>query len=1143
MNEAKPVSPPPGKRRRWLRILAGIFGVLLLLLIVGWFVVTSSAFFKGMILPRVSKAMNANVTVDDAVISPFSQVILRNLKVQTTGMDPLVTAAEVRVRYHLMDIIGGNFNVDEIALVSTTINLVQNADGTSNLDPLLKSVSSKETKNNPPAKSPGSSKPLRVSLKKLALTDATIRQIKNYPGGQSAVTELSNVNVTLDNVKNGDSGKLQLNADVKIDNHPPSPAASGNLLAKVAGNFDFTFSTDLKPVSVKGNTHLDVTQAGGAMQDLSALAADFDCEVTPTDITQIALHFQKSGTPLGEVRVSGPFDSEKSDGHLKVEILALDRQVLNLFGAASGIDFGTTTITSTNQIDLAKSGSSITASGQLAIANLQVIRAGQSTPTLDASVDYNVMVDRTAQTALLRTLTFTATQNRQPLAHAELSSPMNLSWNDANNAAGDSALNVGVTGLNLADWKPFLGETVAGGNVVFNAKLLSQSGGKQLVFNLDSQISNLTANFGGNQIKQAGVNMLVRGQAVDFKQFKLEEYRVQLSQQDQPLLTVAGSGTSGPGGQNADIQVQLQAAVPGLLTLLPQADANISTGTIALTAQVTQKEQTQTVTGKFSLAALTGRFGKNEFHNFTSEAGFDVTKNGDQIQIRQATGKLTGDEKAGGSFEISGDYDVNKNSGRMMAKLTDFNENGLRPFLEPLLADKKLVSVAINATASAQFGPPDGAAVKANLRATDFVVSDPTGQFPATPLEATFQLDVTASKQVADVRQFQITLTPTARAKNELQLTGTVDFSRTNNFTGNLKLAADTLDLTRYYDLFASQAKPVAATAPPPTTNAPPVANANEEPAPMNLPLRNFTVDATITRLYLREVDMANFQMTAQIDGGHVMLKPCEFTLNGAPANATVDLDLGVPGYRYEVNFNANRVPIAPLVNSFSPAYKDKARGDLIVGAKIKGAGVTGKSLKNSLAGNADIVLTNADIDISSKNPNAGKLAKFINGTITVISTALGLNELLTSPVTGLDVHSKMGDGKITATEIVAGSAAFQAQLAGTITLTDVLTNSTIDNWPVHLALGRASAQRLGWVPPNAPASQTYFMLPDFETLTGTIGVPGTKMDKIALAGILGRSGLGIANTLTGKAANGSTNTVDQIEKVGKKLFDFLKKK
>src|SRR5215467_11214699 len=92
-------SPSPRKPRRGLRLVVWTLGVLILLLVVVYFVGTSSAFFKGIILPRVSKALNANVTVADASISPFKQVVLHNLKVQLGDQEALISAPEVRARY------------------------------------------------------------------------------------------------------------------------------------------------------------------------------------------------------------------------------------------------------------------------------------------------------------------------------------------------------------------------------------------------------------------------------------------------------------------------------------------------------------------------------------------------------------------------------------------------------------------------------------------------------------------------------------------------------------------------------------------------------------------------------------------------------------------------------------------------------------------------------------------------------------------------------------------------------------------------------------------------------------------------------------------------------------------------------------
>ena len=98
MNDITDKSSQP-RRRSLGRTLIIIAGVLLVLVIALYFVGTSGAFFKGVILPRVGAALNADVTVADAAISPFSSVSLRELKVQPRGGDPVFTASEVRARY------------------------------------------------------------------------------------------------------------------------------------------------------------------------------------------------------------------------------------------------------------------------------------------------------------------------------------------------------------------------------------------------------------------------------------------------------------------------------------------------------------------------------------------------------------------------------------------------------------------------------------------------------------------------------------------------------------------------------------------------------------------------------------------------------------------------------------------------------------------------------------------------------------------------------------------------------------------------------------------------------------------------------------------------------------------------------------
>ncbi len=552
-----------------------------------------------------------------------------------------------------------------------------------------------------------------------------------------------------------------------------------------------------------------------------------------------------------------------------------------------------------------------------------------------------------------------------------------------------------------------------------------------------------------------------------------------------------------------------------------------------LKAHITQKDNAQTVTGNLALADVSGELGKNELRSFGATVDLDAGMTPQQLQVRKATGKLTQGGKAGGSFDFTAKYDLVKKSAALTAKLTDLNQDGLGPFLEPMLADKKLVSVAINANATAQYDPAGASAVKADFQMANLVVKDPKNQFPATPLEAKMQVDASLLKQVADVRQFQITLTPTSRAANQVQLSGQVDMTQTNAIQGNLKLVADSLDFTSYYDLFVG-AKPTPGKGPAPATaeaaRTPAPADANQEPEAIKLPFHNFTAEATIRRFYLHEVEIADLQMTTKIDGGHVVVNPFKLTLNGAPVNTTVDLDLGVPGWKYALSLSAQAVPLAPLVNSFQPERKGILSGTMTAQAKVNGAGTTGASLQKSLTGQFDMASTNLNLSIDNiqgKNVYT-RLLKLVVKTITAIpelaknpgstgvsllqgfassgssssSTSSGSDataDLAKSPINSIVLRGTAGSGRVELQKAMVQSRAFDAQATGTITLAGVLTNSPIQI-PVSVSLERLAAQRIKMAG-NTPTNATYAKLPDFLSMKGTLGNPKTDINYVALAG------------------------------------------
>lgn len=1014
--------------RRWLRRLAIVFAVLMVLLVAAYFVLTSASFLKGVILPRVSTALNAQVTLGDASISPFSSVTLQELKVQTTGAEPLLSVREVRLRYSLSAILAGRINVSEIALVSPTVTLIRNADGTSNLDPVLKAAASGDKSGKKPAPSAASAPP-QLDLRKFDLSHGTVRVVTRHAGGGQDQMEVSDLTLTLAHLKNAGSGALTLAANLAMDNQPPAPGARGSWQGTVTGNLDLGLAADLNLAALKGSFRVEVPKAAGAFAELATTALALEAELAPTEIKEVALRFRKGGTDLGSVRATGPFNLATSEGTVKVELLPVDKRLLNLAGAAAGIDFGNTTVASAHTLTLTRGGKQLAAKGSLNVSALSITQKGLTTPSLDVRLAYDTSADLNQESAVLGSIAFDVLQNRNPLLRASLSSPMTVAWGAGASPGGDAGLSVVLTNLSLADWKAFAPELDAVGLASAVVNVTSKQAGKQLAVDLAARLDGLGVTVGSNRIAEATVELSALTQVAEFKKVTVPSYRLALNSRAAALATLTGSAAFNADNGNADAELALDIALERVLQLLPQAGLRLTSGRARLDSKAAVRGAARTASGSLRVDKLTGDFGQRPFADLALGAAYDV-------------------------------------------------------------------------------GLP--------------------------------------SPGVVELRQCQVTLAPTRRvATNQLSLTGRMDLSRTNALEGALRLAAEALDVTPYYDLVADQPKPAAATGAPAESSTPgsarPPGGTPTEPAAVALPVKLLAFDVALARCYLRELDLSKVIATARVEGSHVTLKPVQLQLNGAPLQADVDLDLGVPGFRYAVHFDADKLPIEPLANSFSPAYRGQAQGVVLANLDLRGAGVTDPSLQKNLAGAFHFTFTNANIQI------VGPKAKAIVGPIALL---LGVNDLLSSPVNWMNTRLTVGEGKVHLSDCNVVSAAFTAATSGDIALAAVLTNSVIQNWPVKFSLRRSLAERSHLVPKDAPADAAYVLLPPFVELRGTVGNPKPHTDKVALLGLgaqaigalpgVGKEAekaLGKAGALLGAKPGGGTNAAPASQ-----LLDLLKK-
>ena len=1110
-----------GPKGSWAKRIGITLAVLLVLLVALYFVGTSSAFVKAVILPRVGAAMNAKITVDDISVSPFSRVHIEKLRVETTGSEPLVTADEVLLRYSLMDIIGGNINVHEMTMNSPVVNLVQEADGTSNLDPILKGEKDEKEE---------ASEPAKLNIQNVALKNGTVRQIQKTKDGGTARTELQNLNVTLDRLGNGLSGKLTLAANFLMEQE--QTGTKDGMSGELSGNYDLALNQELVPSTVKGSGKMNIARGTGAYGDLAGFSATLDADLTPTELRQVALRFSKSNQELGQVRMSGPLDMDKMEGNLKVEVLSLDKNFLALAAAGSGYDFRNSTINSTNQLTISQGGSFIAASGNLAGRKISVAQQDMTTPEIDLGVTYKVAVNTTDKSALLDTLNVTGASGGKEFLRTSLDQQMNLSWGETVKGYKDASLRVVLTNFNLAEWKAVLGTNLQSGIVNSTVSVVSQRDGRILNNEVQAAIGNFSATFGSNSIQNATVTFQSTALVEDLKIYNVSKYSLALQQNNSPVLRANGAARYDTEKQEATAQLTADGTLARLITLAGLPDASASSGQLKVSANYTDVGGKRKANGNFAVEDFTGKYGEYSFTNFLAAFDYNVEMEKQLVEIHRAGGRFGQGVNSGGNVDLKGRYDLEKSAGQFTFQTTDLNQHTFAPILAPSLGENRLVSISFNASGEAKLDAQTESAVKADIKVANWVVQDKEGKLPTAPLSVEVKVDGGMQKEVLDLRQLLVQLTPTQRAKNALQLQAKLDLSKTNPAPSTLSLRSESFDVTPYYNMFAGGTN-TPATAPANQPDQPagtPIAEVKPEtePEPMDLPFQQLVADLKIDRLYLRDIAISNWIGNVTIKSNIVQLNPFKLELNGGPINLTGNFDVGKPGYVYQLGFNAKDVPLAPLANSLELVNSNQLQGTFVADANLRGAGVTGPSLKNNLGGKIDFSLTNVNYTVGGPK---------IRRILVPISIALKAPELAETPINWISAQTVISNGIVHVQNAAVESEAFLAKLQGTVTLENVTSNSTI-NLPMDFSLRRSLAEKSKVLPSNTAEDVKYVSLGNIYSVRGTVGDPQPDANKTVLAGLALRSagGLigdektsqvlgGLGNILTGNKSAGTNTT------------------
>ncbi len=289
-----------------------------------------------------------------------------------------------------------------------------------------------------------------------------------------------------------------------------------------------------------------------------------------------------------------------------------------------------------------------------------------------------------------------------------------------------------------------------------------------------------------------------------------------------------------------------------------------------------------------------------------------------------------------------------------------------------------------------------------------------------------------------------------------------------------------------------------------PIPAAPPVGEA----APLRLPLELAELTLNLQELVIGDMKAEALTLGVAATAERITLAPLSLRVNGAPISLSADVDLSVPGFEYALKGVIEPLQVAPLVNTFAPAYHDILSGIFQLDFDVKGLGTTGVSLQKHLQGHLHVLLDQGLLrwgDLEQFNNRAVRsLHRVLVGVVRAAAPAMGLSpaDLLNPPLEELRVRARMGSGTVEIETLRVASTALRMSAAGRIRLEEDMDASRFLNIPITLALSQdlARAARL-FREDRVRAGMVE--LPSFVEVRGTLGQPDIDVRRNVITGIV----------------------------------------
>lgn len=971
----------PKRKRLFIKIAGITVGLLILLIIFGFLYISSAHFYRHFVFPMAGKKINREIRADRIRIRPLSRVELGNFTItnpKNPKEPPLVKLGGLVMDYKGLSFLKGAPKIGSISISEPEANLILYADGKTNLDGIV----SAEKKPEAPKAKPGkkSAEPMTLpdfALKLLEVKKGTVRvsQVDNK-GNLIRKVSLENIAFKMTDMQPEKKAKMNLSLNLTMED---VPAKSKIDRSEIQSENTLFMSKDLSRVNMEGQMSLKNFEAtfqgnrmdGYSMQADVKLAKDKE----KIDLKPFSIVFEHKKETAARMDAAGNYDQNKGEGQFTLDVKNIDRKLLNLIGAYAGnIDFRDTAMTYKADMKISDQNNRMEMSGALDVKRFSILASEylpKPTEEMDFSFIHKVVMDGRTNVLNIPTMQIKAIQKGRDVVTGNLEQPLTLDLSSSGKAASSAPPIQYSLSVNKFDLTPFFalaplpqGTLISSADVNSNIKINFKDNGKFINVNGDVNLDNFAGKIMENNLPPTNFSV---GTDIDVSDFN----KVDIKTMDFAMARKNGSRSQGKLKGKVDIAsgsgtINLESLIFDLMTVqpfLPSDPVLLKSGKINAKATVNLSKQfsvfdvnsTADITG-FSCEMKTGEETTRLNMDLSSSLNLTFDRAG-KLEISGLKTTMKSEGKDAGDFQLKGTMDLNAGQGVLNASAKGINQNMINPFLIPFIKDMDMNLTSLKMDTDQKIQLSNGfqnIQVNGETRATDLRIRQQENDLlPPLILGLKNQLGYQASRLTFE--ELSLKANPPDKPAETILLTGDILMGEKGDMKSTMKLQSEQITIDRYLPPFMMEEMNKGKQ---PATQTSPAAPqpVQKELEPLDVSFFTLDGDVNIKKMSFKDIVLSDIYADINLAQSTLDFPTVTMKINDAPTNAKGYVKMNVPGWEYYVNSNLENLNVKPLVDSFSPEYKDQITGTASFKMDIKGIGTLPenlqKNLKGTIAGN-----------------------------------------------------------------------------------------------------------------------------------------------------------------------------------------------